>query len=139
MALRCFPFCARMCVFVGPVVLEGLKGGCPWPEGGSDGRRAAGCSLFWLLGHLAPPRFFSSHPSPPLLCLHPFLLLLPPQVMGFRLHPTALPVPPTYPGERGVLRACWPGLKGSNLSLWSVLEPTPKNLTKRGMGELLGL
>ena len=73
---------------VGPGVLEGLKGGCPWSEEEVTPQGNQVLSI-QLPDPLAPPRVFSRHPSSPLLCPHPLLLLLPPQVTGFGLHPIA--------------------------------------------------
>lgn len=55
---------------------------------------------------------------------------------GPRLCPMAGPVLYTWPTQKqrvpvAPLRACWPRTKDSNLSLWSILGPLPKDSAER--------
>lgn len=80
--------------------------------------------------------------APPPIYLHPSCSPLPPSASApghwAQAPSIAGPVPPTCPGEKGVT-TCWPGMKGSKLSLWSVLRPLPKDSTERGVGGSTGL
>lgn len=132
-------------------IIEGPKGLCPRSEGGGEGRRGSQVVLVYS-------SCFNAQ-SFPLLLLFPSLPLptftWTPLTLSSSSSPhTSSPgqwgqAPPhsrtctlclsQKEGSHSGLRARWPGMKGSNLFLWSILGSLSKDLRKRGIGRSLGL